>query len=51
MVERQRPQQHRFDDREERGVGADAKRQRQDRRGRESRLETEDAETRGGRPA
>ena len=44
MVERQRPQQHRFDDCEERRVGADAERERQDRRGGESRLETKEAQ-------
>ena len=35
LRERQRLQQHRADDREDRGIGADAERQRRDRRGRE----------------
>ena len=35
LRERQWLQQHRTDDREDRGIGTDAKRQRRDRRGRE----------------
>ena len=37
-TDRQRAQQHRFDDREQRGVGANSERQRQHRGGGESRL-------------